>query len=213
MRRLDYVDPSELATAKYPRALPEDSKRVGLHFLSPANSHNQTNEEDNSTVLDQPVRHPASSHEDQHIQPAPPDDDGDTQHHPAASQTGPSSVATFDEPPSPSKVEKPLSRAPVRRRPLIIEDSADSLVIPRVTQASLPPVVLPSGRLECPACGGSFESWGTYYGHIIAPDNKVCAWILINRIDMVTPADETRRNSGLFDADLVARWRSNQKTH
>lgn len=84
------------------------------------------------------------------------------------------------------------------------------MVAPKVTQASLPPIVLSGGRLECPACGGSFVSWETYYGHIIAPDNKVCAWIQINRIDMVTPADESRRTKGLFDPDLVARWRSEQ---
>lgn len=205
VQRLDYVDASELATGKYPRVLPEDSKRVGLHFVTTASSHDQAPEDDTSTVLlDQPLRHASLSH-----QPAPLHTE--PLHDSPSSETGPTSVTAFDEPPSPSK--EPPRRPAIRRRPLIIEDSAESLVIPRVTQASLPPVVLPSGRLECPACGGSFESWATYYGHIIAPDNKVCAWILINRIDMVTPADETRRNSGLFDADLVARWRSNQKTH
>lgn len=97
-----------------------------------------------------------------------------------------------------------------RRRPLVVQDSAEHVVAPRVTQASLPPVVLPSGKLECAACGGTFGSWETYYGHIIAPDNKVCAWIQINRIDVATPPSQSRRASGLFDADLVARWVADQ---
>lgn len=67
---------------------------------------------------------------------------------------------------------------------MIVESSA-KIVSPRVTRASLPPVTLPSGQLECPACGGAFDNWENYYGHVIAPDNKVCAWVQIDLIDIV----------------------------
>ena len=35
------------------------------------------------------------------------------------------------------------------------------------------------------ACGGCFPDWERYYGHVIAPDNRVCAWVQIDLIDVV----------------------------
>jgi len=83
-------------------------------------------------------------------------------------------------------VDAAAKEAPSETPPNIVESSA-KIVSPRVTRASLPPVTLPSGQLECPACGGAFDSWENYYGHVIAPDNKVCAWVQIDLIDIVPP--------------------------
>mmetsp|Transcript_7618 Transcript_7618/g.23974 ORF Transcript_7618/g.23974 Transcript_7618/m.23974 type:complete len:94 (-) Transcript_7618:74-355(-) len=77
-----------------------------------------------------------------------------------------------------------VEAAAAHLRPVVAADPPP-IVSPRVTRASLPPVTLDSGRLECPACGGSFVDWEGYYGHVIAPDNKVCAWVQIDLIDVV----------------------------
>ena len=37
------------------------------------------------------------------------------------------------------------------------------------------------------ACGGCFPDWERYYGHVIAPDNRICAWVRIDLIDVVPP--------------------------
>mmetsp|Transcript_2210 Transcript_2210/g.5173 ORF Transcript_2210/g.5173 Transcript_2210/m.5173 type:complete len:115 (+) Transcript_2210:87-431(+) len=71
------------------------------------------------------------------------------------------------------------------RPELITVEAEPEIVSPRVTRASLPPVALENGALECPACGGCFPDWERYYGHVIAPDNRVCAWVQIDLIDVV----------------------------
>ena len=74
-------------------------------------------------------------------------------------------------------------------RPELVTVEAENVVIvsPRVTRASLPPIALENGALECPACGGCFPDWERYYGHVIAPDNRICAWVRIDLIDVVPP--------------------------
>ena len=103
------------------------------------------------------------------------------------------------------------------RPELITVEAEPEIVSPRVTRASLPPVALENGALECPvrprvrfrarggrkfaaamdarrrsdkshhaqACGGCFPDWERYYGQVIAPDNRVCAWVQIDLIDVV----------------------------
>lgn len=73
------------------------------------------------------------------------------------------------------------------------------MVQPRVFKASLPPVVLPCGRLECQACGLSFVSWENYYGHIMRKGEKVCAWIHIDHMDLVPSPDDDKPPLRLFD--------------
>ena len=41
------------------------------------------------------------------------------------------------------------------------------------------------GPQRTQACGGCFPDWERYYGHVIAPDNRVCAWVQIDLIDVV----------------------------
>ena len=97
----------------------------------------------------------------------------------------------------------------VAKRSLIIESSAPQLIVPRVAQASLPPIVLPSGQLECPACGGSFDSWQRYYSHIIAENNKVCAWIQIRNIDLVPSRPLTPREDLLSISAITSKASTN----
>ena len=84
------------------------------------------------------------------------------------------------------------------------------------------------GALPTQACGGAFDNWESasrgvrrerkifprvarrrdprapadYYGHVIAPDNKVCAWVQIDLIDARRAASRAavpRRNPPFAD--------------
>ena len=49
------------------------------------------------------------------------------------------------------------------------------------------------------ACGGCFPDWERYYGHVIAPDNRVCAWVQIDLIDVVP-----KKGGGKSEGDAPA---------
>ena len=50
------------------------------------------------------------------------------------------------------------------------------------------------------ACGGCFPDWERDYGHVIAPDNRVCAWVQIDLIDVVPK----KKGDGEGDASASA---------
>ena len=61
-------------------------------------------------------------------------------------------------------------------------------------------VLVAASAHQAQACGGCFPDWERYYGHVIAPDNRVCAWVQIDLIDVVPK----KKGAGEGDASASA---------